>query len=378
MLIQSRISEYPTDRLVASMLPLQSFHTTSLRLSNEQKRQHSVPCNGGAQIQSPWETTIFSQDHRFETPDTDSSYYNHDSPNNKKRGPMARALMKTGKVLRRLSGVKKHGRKPSVNHSSLYNHAEVDSFHRTYYSNSTTHSCAPERVAQELAETGPMLWTSSTASRGLSSSHLDSTEIVELSGVSPRMELSGGSPRIGFSGVPSGTESSPTSPVSSTGTSPTLCAELESPLGNGHTDDLLPDKSAVSTALTSVPQVAPHDLTVTTPRSRMAKCSRVEPPPYDEQKSWLLDIEDPVAHAEDAKNTTTTQFASQRSDNGKECPRDAKIVVSNRVPDFQWPTPTGSVYRPSALNLWIVNVATVKFDSIRPLEISQHVLHLKI
>lgn len=343
------------------MLPSQEFHKTSLRLSTDQKRQplHSMSCSCGVPFQSPWKTLVFSQDNRPETPGTEYFGCKREYSNDRRPGPMARALLKTRKVLRRLSGVKKHGRKLSVDRPSLYNHSEVGSFHGTYYSNPITQSCTPERAAQDLAEEGPVFWATSKALWGLSSSHLDSTGIAELAG------------------GPQGIESSPNSPVSSTKTSTTLCAELESPSWSGYTDHSS-DKSAVSTALTSIPPLPSRDLTATPQGSRVTKCSQTEPPSYYDQTSWLLDNQDSVTPSQDANNITTTHIDSHTTNKGKKCPRDARNVASNRVPDFLWPTPIKSVYRPSALNIWIVNVATVKSGSIRPVEISQHVVHLNV
>lgn len=249
-----------------------------------------MPRNCGGQFQGPWEPIVSSQDNFPKSPDTDSFCFKRDSSNDKRSGPMARALMKTGKVLRRLSGIKKHGRKLSVEHPSLYSHSEVDSFYRPYHSSPMTQSCTAEYAAQDLAEKGPVLWASSKALRGLSSSHLKPTGIAELSGAPP------------------GIESSPTSPVSSTRTSPTLCAELESPSWNGYTDHSLPDKSTVSTVPIPAPKLHMHDLTATPQGPRVAKCSRTEPPSYDEQTSWLLDNEDSVAHSQDA---TTGDFSAR-------------------------------------------------------------------
>lgn len=210
---------------------------------------------------------VFSQDNCPETPEFDSSRFKRDSSNYKRPGPMARALKRTGKVLRRLSGVKKHGRKLSGEQPNLYNHSEVDSFHRPHYSNSMTQNCMPECAAQDLADN--VLWASPKALWGLYASRLDTTGIAELGGVPP------------------GTESSPTSPVSSTKTSTTLCAELESPLWSGNTDHSS-DKLAVSTALPSNPPLPSRDLTAIPQRSRAMKCSQTEPPSYDDQTSWLL------------------------------------------------------------------------------------------
>lgn len=340
------------------MLPFQEFHKTSLRLSADQKRQPLMPCNCGGQFQWPWEATVSSQDNCPETPEFDSFCSKRDSSNYKRPGPMARVLKRTGKVLRRLSGVKKHGRKLSGEQPSRYNPSEVDSFHRPYYSSPMTQNCTPECAAQDLAEKRPVLWASPKALWGLSSSHLETPEIAELAGVPPR------------------TESSPTSPVSSTKTSTTLCAELESPLWSGNTDHSS-EKLAVSTALPSIPPLPSRDLTATPQGSRVIKCSQTEPPSYDDQTSWLLD-EDSVTQSPDANSIATTNFDSHTTNNGKRWPGDARIVVPNRVPDFLWPTPMKSVYRPSALNIWIVNVATVKSGSMRPLEISQHVVHLNV
>lgn len=353
MLIQHRFSRDPVEREAVSMVPVQELRKADLRVSTDQKRQYRTPSSSRVQFQSPNAVSVFSQDDRPMTSDIDSFNDENDSSNAKRRGPMARAWLKTGDVLRQLSGVRKHGRKLSKDRPSPDSDSRVSSLRQVHSSDPLNASPTPVCPAQDLTEAGRMPWAPSNVSQEFFSSHLDLPNIAELAA------------------GPAGTESLPSSPASSTRTSPTL-VELPSPW-NGYNDHSSV-KSTSSTAATSVPPPPLQDLTATPQVLRLSKCPRKEPPSYYSQTSWYDHNEDSSAPCRDANNITNAQFASHMARNGNEYPRDARAFDQNRAQDTGWPAAM-SDHRPSALQIWVVNLTTPQSGAIR---ISQDGVHLNM
>lgn len=269
---------------------------------------------------------------------------------------MVRAWLKTGKVLRQLSGVEKYGRKLGTDRPSLYNDPRVGSFRQAHSSDPLMTGSTPERPTQDLTEAGRVPWAPSNISREMFSSRLELPKLAELAAGPP------------------GTESLPASPVSSARTSPTL-VELPSPW-NGNTDHSSV-KSNNSTARTSVPTRPLRDLGATPKDSKLAKYPWIEPPSYDDETSWLLDDEDASAPCRDANNIRYPKPASHLGSHGKNNPRDAQVVVPENAQDARWPTHTTD-HRPAALQICMISVAAAQSGETRPLEISHNGVHLHI
>lgn len=256
------------------------------------------------------------------------------------RGPTSRTLRKTVSLLRRLSGAKKHGRKPSVGGQTPQKRVKVN---------------GPD----DIEDSNPMVpeWSLPLTSQDI---HSACQAICELEGTFSIAELPCMPPdeylneqqferRLSTQVDSLLQDYSPTSSVACSQTSQSMCTTLSSPLYGQYNYSSLFDKSPISTAPTSATSPFPLlDITTTPGGPVLLKPIQNDYLLHADQTSWLSDDENACTFYQGqnlneipALHSPAHVFNIRRGHVS-----DTEFTVSNNSQVYSWPLPNPHQHLP--------------------------------